>query len=53
MIRIILILALLVIAFYIMYKIFPKLKVFLLRLIKSPFIFLILKNLIKVLLRKF
>ena len=53
MIRPILILALLVIIFYIAYKFFPKLKVFLLRVIKSPFIFIILKNLIRLLLRKF
>ena len=53
MIRLILILAILFIAFYILHKFYPKIKLFLLRLIKSPFIFLILKNLIKVLLRKF
>jgi len=53
MIRIVLIVALLVIAFYIIYKIFPKLKVFLVRLLKSPFIFVILKNLIRLLLKKF
>ena len=53
MIRPILILALLFITFYIAYKFFPKLKVFLLRVIKSPFIFIILKNLIRLLLRRF
>jgi len=53
MIRLILIVALLFIVFYIIYKISPKLKVFLLKLIKSPFVFIILKNLIRVLLKKF
>jgi hypothetical protein len=53
MIRIILLVILIVIVMYVIYKLFPKLKLFLVRLIKSPFIFIILKNLIKLLFRKF
>jgi hypothetical protein len=53
MIRIVLILVLLVISIYIIYKFFPKLKLLLLRVIKSPFIFLIIKNLIRLILRRF
>jgi len=53
MIRIALILVLLVIATYIIYKFFPKIKLFLIRLIKSPFIFILLKNLIRFIMRRF
>jgi len=53
MIRIILIVILFVIVFYVIFKLFPKLKVFFLRVLKSPFILIILRNLIRLLLRKF
>ena len=53
MIRIILLVILIVIVMYVICKLFPKLKLFLVRLIKSPFIFIILKKLIKLLFRKF
>ena len=53
MIRIILLVILIVIVMYVICKLFPKLKLILIRVIKSPFIFIILKNLIKLLFRKF
>ena len=53
MIRIVLILVLLVISIYIIYKFFPKLKLLLIKILKSPFIFILLKNLIRFILKRF
>ena len=53
MIRLVLILLIIFITIYIIYKYFPKIRLLLNKILKSPFIFIILKNLIRLIMRKF
>ena len=53
MLRIIIILFIILIIFYISLKFAPKVKLFVKKIIKSPFIFIIIRNLIKFIIRRF
>ena len=53
MIRLVFILLIIFIAIYIIYKYFPKIRLLLNKVLKSPFIFIILRNLIRLIMRRF
>ena len=53
MIRLIFILLIIFIAFYIIYKYYPKIRLLLNKVLKNPFIFIILRNLIRLIMRRF
>lgn len=53
MIRLVFILLIIFITIYIIYKYFPKIRVLLNKVLKSPFIFIILRNLIRLIMRRF
>ena len=53
MIRLLFILLIIFITIYIIYKYFPKIRLLLNKVLKSPFIFIILRNLIRLIMRRF
>lgn len=53
MVKVIIIIFIIFLLFYIILKLYPKFKLIIKKIINSPFIFIIIKNLIKLILRRF